>query len=872
MWKNITRLGIILACNLRLRDETSQIMIIRTLSLYIAFFLFQSSRAADGDVRLAGWLQREAEGGYKGRVEVEHNGQWGTICNTGWDVNDANVVCKQLGYQGATSTYDVTSDSDITNIARTVWYQNVQCDGTENNLSQCAKTIFDGIDAACTNRQDVAVTCTLPGYLGCYVNRPISWHLSSSTISALTIERCLDSCRRHNHQIAALYSGSECVCGNDSGNRGTPTLTSMCNAPCTGDSTQSCGGAQQITSYYDVSLGAPGYNTADERGIISSPNYPGAYTQGVTVAWEITFSQPSHAKVWFSLFDVMGGDYVSVSGELSGDISVFFSGPIPEVWWSKETERLDVLFMTNYFQPEGKGFLLHYDATTRTAPPTTAPTTTQKATTQKPMIQTTRVQTQPPTTKQTLPPIPTYSGNEQCSETHGAEVIQRIDTDPTGSVLMINIGDPFSCNGFITGASHWSKRDIAFNISVWRQERHNEYYIVGRIHIPATPPRGVSNVELIPKDEWIPFREGDYLGVSYFDVSPLVYSTGGTTPEASTWLVWRLNDALVDAIDDMNMGESVTDAHWQQYNRAYSLQVTTRDKRRCDIPVVKYGKIMPADLDHLYEGDMLVVDCDPGYRPHFMVAKCLETGEFDFEIKCDGDISEPHQGLNFSQIIMMVVAVGLLGVFVVVISCALVWGNYFSTHCCTGHRTSDYTKTSLKQSEGFSAMGEEKKINLIPIDDDAFSAVGTEYGIDNPGMDGDRKVPLHGGDSGGIRYNNAFDDHYMMGHGIYDVGNTAAPPYEAQDNPPESIAKLFAGPLPQSNQGINNGYIPPPPPGPPPPTFNPEAETDVSSPFSSPRPSTLHKENDDHLHSSMSTINNPVASTPSDTPANIFPM
>lgn len=51
----------------------------------------------DGDMRLANGTSAN-----EGRVEIFYGGQWGTVCDNLWDLTDASVVCRALGFKNAT--------------------------------------------------------------------------------------------------------------------------------------------------------------------------------------------------------------------------------------------------------------------------------------------------------------------------------------------------------------------------------------------------------------------------------------------------------------------------------------------------------------------------------------------------------------------------------------------------------------------------------------------------------------------------------------------------------------------------------------------------------------------------------------------------
>ena len=66
----------------------------------------------------------------EGQVEIFDNGVWGSFCADGWDLNDARVVCRQLGFPDAVEA----TNSTLMGNGSLAQLTNVQCNGSEEHL------------------------------------------------------------------------------------------------------------------------------------------------------------------------------------------------------------------------------------------------------------------------------------------------------------------------------------------------------------------------------------------------------------------------------------------------------------------------------------------------------------------------------------------------------------------------------------------------------------------------------------------------------------------------------------------------------------------------------------------------------------------
>ena len=112
----------------------------------------------DGAVRLVG-----GSSVLEGRVELYHDNEWGTVCDNDWDLYDAEVVCRQLGYgraiQAVSEAYFGAGQE-----CQPIFLDDVHCSGTEEKLVDCKNPSANIY--GCSHFEDAGVFCSNAGKRG----------------------------------------------------------------------------------------------------------------------------------------------------------------------------------------------------------------------------------------------------------------------------------------------------------------------------------------------------------------------------------------------------------------------------------------------------------------------------------------------------------------------------------------------------------------------------------------------------------------------------------------------------------------------------------------------------------------------------------
>ena len=94
----------------------------------------------------------------EGRIEIRGQGKWGTVCDDSFGLDDANVICKMLGYPSALQAFQGNDTKTKYGLGGgEIIFDDLNCKGTENSVFECPLNGLFKHD--CSHSEDASVIC-----------------------------------------------------------------------------------------------------------------------------------------------------------------------------------------------------------------------------------------------------------------------------------------------------------------------------------------------------------------------------------------------------------------------------------------------------------------------------------------------------------------------------------------------------------------------------------------------------------------------------------------------------------------------------------------------------------------------------------------